>query len=72
MKLQPQQPPPQQPPPADGAEALEAPEARPPTATATVESNFTVSAWPPGHSIGSLDAFIERVTSKVSPHWRHR
>jgi len=65
--------PPQQPPPAPGPAARstppEAPD-RPPTAT--VDSSLTVSSWPPGHRVGEDDSCIGRLTSKVSPHARHR
>jgi hypothetical protein len=65
--LQPQAPP-QQPPPPRGAAGEEP--ARPPTAT--VDSSFTVSSWPCGQVHGPDDSLIGRVSSKVSPHARHR
>jgi hypothetical protein len=67
---QPQQPPPQQPPPVAPAETPAV--ARPPTATAMVESSFTVSSCPDGHVTGSAAAWIDRLISNVSPQWRHR
>ncbi|SCF63556.1 hypothetical protein GA0115256_107822 [Streptomyces sp. DconLS] len=61
----PQQPPPQHPPPLDaGADEL------PPTAT--VDSSFTVSVWPAGHSAGAADSDIGRLSSNVSPQLRQR
>lgn len=62
----PQQPPPQHPPPPPPAGAG----LRPPTAT--VVSSLTVSSCPAGQSAGAPDSLMGRVTSKVSPHWRHR
>jgi len=68
---QPPQPqaPPQQPPPDGPGAALPA-DARPPTDT--VDSSFTVSPCPWGQVHGSDACAIGRLTSKVSPHARHR
>ena len=65
---QPQEPP-QQPPPDGPGAALPA-DALPPTDT--VESSFTVSSCPWGQVQGSDACAIGRLTSKVSPHARHR
>src|SRR5436190_14444029 len=62
----PQHPPPQHPPPRAGAGAA----LRPPNAT--VVSSLTVSSCPAGQAADSDDAFIGRVTSKVSPQLRQR
>jgi hypothetical protein len=64
------QAPPQQPPPADGPEAAPRLPATPPTAT--VDSSFTVSSCPCGHVLGADDSLIGLLSSKVSPHARHR
>jgi hypothetical protein len=40
--------------------------------TATVDSSLTVSACPRGHVAGAEESRIERLTSNVSPHERHR
>jgi len=61
--------PPQQPPPAAGAAGAEPP---PRPVTATVDSSFTVSAWPWGQVVGADASRIGRLTSKVSPQARHR
>jgi hypothetical protein len=69
---QPQQPPPQHPPPpplppagaGDGAEEDAEDDEEP---TATVDSSFTVSSCPCGHTVGALDWDIGRRSSKVEP-----
>jgi len=66
---QPQAPPQQPPPDAPGA-AAPAADARPPTDT--VDSSLTVSSWPWGQVQGADACAIGRLTSKVSPHARHR
>jgi hypothetical protein len=60
--------PPQQPPPC----RLDAGAGRSRPAKATVDSSFTVSACPAGHSAGALASRIGRLTSKVSPQLRQR
>jgi hypothetical protein len=40
--------------------------------TATVDSSLTVSACPRGQGMGVEESRIERLTSNVSPHARHR
>jgi hypothetical protein len=66
---QPQAPPQHSPPPAPaGADSMPPP--RP--VTATVDSSLTVSACPRGHVAGAEESRIERLTSNVSPHERHR
>ena len=60
-------PPPQHPP---AVLAVPVAVAAPPSAT--VDSSFTVSGWPPGHSAGAPDSLIGRLTSKVLPQARQR
>ncbi len=70
-RAQPQQPPPQQPPPPPpGAGAGPDAPAEPPTET--VDSSFTVSAWPAGQAAGAEDSAMGRLSSKVSPQLRQR
>ena len=39
-----------------------------PPVIATVDSNFTVSVCPSGHTAGAADSAMGRLISKVSPH----
>ncbi|KRV46542.1 hypothetical protein AQ490_11685 [Wenjunlia vitaminophila] len=68
-----QQPPPQQPPPPRASEppAGADDDAAPPV-RATVESNFTVSWCPSGHTAGAEAWAMGRRSSKVAPQALHR
>jgi hypothetical protein len=66
MFQQPHEPPQHPPPDAGPGAALREPP------TATVDSSFTVSAWPAGQSVFTFASLIGRCTSKVSPQARHR
>jgi hypothetical protein len=72
-----QHPPPQHPPPAplSGAAAAEEADDEEPedeTPTDTVDSSFTVSAWPWGQIVGAFACDIGRRISKVEPQLLQR
>jgi cytochrome c biogenesis protein CcdA len=68
------QPQPQLPPQHPPAEAAAVPAACAPNlpATDTVDSSFTVSAWPSGQGAGEAESLIGRDSSKEVPQTRHR